>query len=92
MRYIDGVITSDIKNIDATYPPTIRELNFQSYGDRLNAILYQANGLGPHATVVLLHGYPGNEKNLDLAQSLRRAGYNVLFFHYRGAWGSVVQH
>jgi alpha/beta superfamily hydrolase len=23
-----------------------------------------------------------------LAQSLRRAGFNVLFFHYRGAWGS----
>ena len=50
--------------------------------------MYQANGAGPHPTVVLLHGYPGNEKNLDLAQSLRRVGYNVLFFHYRGAWGS----
>jgi len=47
-----------------------------------------ANGKGPHPTVVLLHGFPGNEKNLDLAQSMRRAGYNVLFFHYRGAWGS----
>ena len=47
-----------------------------------------ANGKGPHPTVILLHGYPGNEKNLDLAQSLRRAGYNVVFLHYRGAWGS----
>jgi pimeloyl-ACP methyl ester carboxylesterase len=50
--------------------------------------LYQANGKGPHPTVVMLHGLPGNEKNLDLAQSMRRAGFNVLFFHYRGAWGS----
>ncbi len=85
---ISKAISSDLKSIDTTFPPTILELNFKSYGDRLNAILYQANGVGPHPTVVLLHGYPGNEKNLDLAQSLRRAGFNVLFFHYRGAWGS----
>ena len=57
-------------------------------GSRLSGILYLANGLGPHPTVVLLHGLPGNEKNLDLAQVMRRAGFNVLFFHYRGAWGS----
>ena len=74
--------------IDWDNPPALIELNFDSYGKRLNGILYQANGAGPHPTVVLLHGYPGNEKNLDLAQSMRRAGYNVLFFHYRGAWGS----
>lgn len=75
-------------SFDANYPPAIVELNFESYGKRLNGILYQANGQGPHPTVVLLHGYPGNEKNLDLAQELRRQGYNVLFFHYRGAWAS----
>ena len=38
--------------------------------------------------VLLLHGFPGNERNLDLAQALRRAGWTVVFFHYRGAWGS----
>lgn len=75
-------------NLDQSYPPSLVELNFDSYGKRLNGILYQANGQGPHPTVVLLHGYPGNEKNLDLAQEVRRKGYNVLFFHYRGAWGS----
>jgi pimeloyl-ACP methyl ester carboxylesterase len=37
---------------------------------------------------VLFHGFPGNERNLDLAQAIRRAGRNVVFFHYRGAWGS----
>ena len=74
--------------IDWDNPPALIELNFDSYGKRLNGILYQANGAGLHPTVVLLHGYPGNEKNLDLAQSMRRVGYNVLFFHYRGAWGS----
>ncbi len=32
--------------------------------------------------------FPGNEKNLDLAQALRRAGWDVLYFDYRGSWGS----
>tara|TARA_R110001606_G_scaffold33859_1_gene100642 strand:- start:2 stop:883 length:882 start_codon:yes stop_codon:yes gene_type:complete len=73
---------------DADFPPSIAELNFQSHGDRLNGHAYLADGPGPHATVVLLHGFPGNERNLDLAQDLRSDGFNVLFFHYRGAWGS----
>lgn len=73
---------------DKAFPPTLEELNFQSAGDRLNGLIYLAQGEGPHPTFVLLHGYPGNEKNLDLAQALRADGFNVLFFHYRGAWGS----
>jgi pimeloyl-ACP methyl ester carboxylesterase len=54
----------------------------------MNAIVYVADGVGPHPTAVLLHGFPGNERNLDVAQAVRRAGWNVVFFHYRGAWGS----
>jgi pimeloyl-ACP methyl ester carboxylesterase len=54
----------------------------------LNALMYEAAGAGPHKTVVLLHGFPGNEKNLDLAQAMRRDGWNVLYFDYRGSWGS----
>ena len=45
-------------------------------------------GAGRRPTVVLLHGLPGNEKNLDLAQAIRRAGWNVVTFNYRGSWGS----
>lgn len=74
--------------VDSMFPPAIEELTFPIDGSRLPGILYQANGLGPHPTVLLLHGLPGNEKNLDIAQVLRRAGFNVMFFHYRGAWGS----
>ncbi|MBU1287548.1 MAG: alpha/beta fold hydrolase [Alphaproteobacteria bacterium] len=74
---------------DADFPPSLVELNFESHGDRLNGHAYLANGPGPHPTVVLLHGFPGNERNLDLAQDLRSDGFNVLFFHYRGAWGSA---
>jgi pimeloyl-ACP methyl ester carboxylesterase len=47
-----------------------------------------ASGTQPHPTVILLHGFPGYEQNMDLAQSLRRDGWNVLAMHYRGAWGS----
>jgi pimeloyl-ACP methyl ester carboxylesterase len=73
---------------DDAHPPAIEELTLTSAGKRLPAHIYIANGPGPHPTVVLLHGFPGNEKNLDIAQALRRAGFNVLFFHYRGAWGA----
>ena len=71
-----------------SFPPSTEELAFQSHGSRLNGFFYLAQGKGPHPTVILLHGFPGNERNLDLAQVLRRAGMNVLFFSYRGAWGS----
>lgn len=64
------------------------ELTIPSHGTNMKAVMYGARGEGPHPTVILLHGYPGNEKNLDLAEALQRAGMNVLFFHYRGAWGS----
>lgn len=74
---------------DQAFPPALVELNFESAGDRLNGQLYLADGAGPHPAVVLLHGFPGNEKNMDLAQVLRRDGFNVLTFHYRGAWGSA---
>ncbi|MEL7450523.1 MAG: alpha/beta fold hydrolase [Pseudomonadota bacterium] len=64
------------------------ELTFTSSGARLPGYLMMAGGAGPHPTALLLHGYPGNEKNLDLALTLRRVGWNVMFMHYRGAWGS----
>lgn len=37
---------------------------------------------------MLLHGLPGHERNLDLAQTLRACGLHCLYFHYRGSWGS----
>lgn len=38
--------------------------------------------------VLMLHGYPGVEQNIDIAQLLRTAGYAVVHFSYRGVWGS----
>jgi hypothetical protein len=33
----------------------------------IKLVLFGENVVGPHPTVLLLHGFPGNEKNLDLA-------------------------
>jgi pimeloyl-ACP methyl ester carboxylesterase len=66
----------------------MQSFQIPSHGARLNAFVYVAAGAGPHPTVVLLHGFPGNERNLDLAQDIRRAGWDVLYFDYRGSWGS----
>ncbi len=59
-----------------------------SHGALLNGFVYVASGPGPHPVVILLHGFPGNERNLDLAQAIRRAGWDVLYFNYRGSWGT----
>ena len=81
-------VRQDPVAIDRAAPPGMVELVVPSGGADMVGHLYTANGPGPHPTVVMLHGFPGNEKNLDLAQALRRAGFNTLYFHYRGAWGS----
>ena len=59
-----------------------------SHGAQINGVLYTASGAGPHPALIFLHGFPGNEQNLDLAQAVRRAGFDVLTLHYRGSWGS----
>jgi uncharacterized protein len=73
---------------DKTNPAAIETMQLLSHGSLLNALVYVASGPGPHPVVVLLHDFPGNEKNLDLAQAIRRAGWDVLYFDYRGSWGS----
>jgi ribonuclease BN (tRNA processing enzyme)/pimeloyl-ACP methyl ester carboxylesterase len=82
----DAVITDP--PADPAYPATLAWPDIPSHGDRLYSVIYIASGAGPHPTVLMLHGFPGNEKNLDLAYSIRRAGWNVLVPFYRGAWGS----
>ena len=73
---------------DKAHPAAMAAVAIPSHGVNMNAVLYTAAGEGPHPTVLLLHGLPGNEQNLDLAQAMRRDGWTVLTIHYRGAWGS----
>lgn len=74
--------------VDAAFPASGEGLRIPSGGKQMNAMVYVPAGKGPHPVVLLLHGFPGNEQNLDLAQALRRAGWAVVTFHYRGSWGS----
>lgn len=73
---------------DRAHPARMEVLHIPSGDVKINGVAYIAAGAGTHPTFVLLHGLPGNEKNLDLAQAVRRAGWNAITFNYRGSWGS----
>jgi uncharacterized protein len=73
---------------DSANPARMEVLSIPSGDVRINGVAYLAQGPGSHPTLVLAHGWPGNEKNLDLAQAVRRAGWNAVTFNYRGSWGS----
>jgi uncharacterized protein len=73
---------------DAAHPAKMTVLHIPSHGLLINGLAYQPAGAGLHPTLVICHGLPGNEKNLDLAQAVRRAGWNAITFNYRGSWGS----
>lgn len=73
---------------DKAHPARMEVFHIPSGGVEINGVGYLAAGAGPHPTVVICHGLPGNEKNLDLAQALRRRGWNAITFNYRGSWGS----
>jgi dienelactone hydrolase len=66
----------------------LEAVRLSSDGSMLIGGLYRAAQVGPRPAVLLLHGIPGHEKNLDLAISLRACGMHVLYIHYRGCWGS----
>ncbi len=73
---------------DTKHPAAMTVLHVPSHGFLINGVVYAPAGAGLHPTIVICHGLPGNEKNLDLAQALRRAGWNAVTFNYRGSWGS----
>jgi acetyl esterase/lipase len=73
---------------DPAHPAKSTVLHIPSYGVLINGLMYSPPGVGPYPTLVICHGLPGNEKNLDLAQAVRRSGWNAVTFNYRGSWGS----
>lgn len=85
--HADSIVLKDI-DWDKSSPAGMSELNILSAGSLLQGFIYKANGKQKHPTLILLHGFPGNEKNLDLAQVVRAHGWNVLYFDYRGSWAS----
>ncbi len=73
---------------DPAFPPRKEVIHVPSGGTIINGVVYTASGPGPHPTFVFFHGLPGTERNLDLAQAVRRAGWNAVTVNYRGSWGS----
>lgn len=73
---------------DVEHPARLEVLHIPSGDVLINGVGYMAAGRGRHPTMIIAHGWPGNEKNLDLAQAVRRAGWNAVTFNYRGSWGS----
>lgn len=86
----DSIVLKDIE-WDKSSPAGFAELFIPSANSLLAGFIYKANGPQKHPTLILLHGYPGNERNLDLAQVVRAHGWNVIYFDYRGSWGSQGQ-
>jgi pimeloyl-ACP methyl ester carboxylesterase len=74
---------------DAKFPARMEVIHVPSGGVQINGVVYVASGERPHPAFVFFHGLPGNEKNLDLAQAVRRAGWTVVTVNYRGSWGSA---
>jgi uncharacterized protein len=73
---------------DAKFPASVVVLHIPTHGVAINGLAYLPPGPGPHPVLIICHGLPGNEKNLDLAQAVRRAGWVTVTFNYRGSWGS----
>lgn len=73
---------------DQEYPYSMLPLIFTSSNEKMLGTFFLTSGIGPHPTVLLLHGFPGNEVNYDIAHAVKRLGFNVMVFHYRGSWGS----
>ena len=86
-REIPAAIYTD-PPADKAHPAAMEVVHIPTGGVEINGVVYIPSGPGPHPTVVLCHGLPGNEKSLDLAQAMRRAGWTVITFNYRGSWGS----
>lgn len=87
IKLSDAYLVKDFEQ-DDDYPAGMEELQIPSNGTKIFGFEYLANGYGPHPTLIFIHGNPGNERNLDLAQNLRKVGYNVVYFDFRGSWGS----
>ena len=64
-------------------------IEFTSEGYQIRGKFYSAERDPVCATVLLLHGFPGNEEDvLGLGQRMSENGINVMTFNYRGTYQS----
>ena len=87
MKKFNPVI-EDNPNPDFEFPTSMQPIIFSSDNNKLIGTFFVASGKEKKPTVMLLHGFPGNETNYDIAHAIKRFGFNVIIFHYSGTWGS----
>ena len=66
-------------------------ITFDSHGSRLFGRLLLPDFFDKESrcpVVLMLHGHPGGDKNLDIGEALRANGFAVAVMSYRGVWGS----
>ncbi len=62
---------------------------FESKDANIRGLFYKAAGVEPLPTVILCHGFPGNNTDvLGLGERLMNEGFGALTFNYRGTWKS----
>jgi esterase/lipase len=62
-------------------------IDLKSNGVKLDAKLYLTDKTNKAPSVILLHGFPGNQSSpLGLAERLNSAGFNILVFNYQGSY------
>lgn len=78
-------------NPNAVEPAHGTYLVFDSHGSRIFGRLLLPDFFDQESrcpVVLMLHGHPGGDKNLDIGEALRANGYAVAVISYRGVWGS----
>jgi uncharacterized protein len=62
-------------------------IDLRNNGAKLDAKFYSVNRTEKVPTIILLHGFPGNQSSpLGLADKLNSAGFNILVFNYQGSY------
>ena len=66
----------------------VENITFKSKEHKLKGRTYRPAKDGVYPAVAICHGYPGDTKNMDLAEEIALNEIVVLVFYYQGAWGS----
>lgn len=66
----------------------VQDVSIPCEGVRLLGRLYRPNDESVYPAVAVCHGFPGDTKNMDLAEELALNDVAALVFYYMGAWGS----
>lgn len=66
----------------------VEDITFKSNTFELKGRIYRPAKEGKYPAVAICHGYPGDTKNMDLAEEIALNEIVVLIFYYQGAWGS----